>query len=158
MSQYAVYATCQVRSSRRKIVHSRTFRIGQPTTLGNAHARHQRLDNLHYRNRRPLGVFVAGRGKPYLVAFLEVRQVDEQGRGLGAERHHHATPVLCGAIRVLPDAPHTLVTYRNRSWRATHVWGATLTANRGGVVIGYGRTPIAAAANARREARGAQVI
>ena len=134
-----------------------TFRIGKPTTLENAMKRNARLDRAHYNNRRTLGVFVAGRRKPYLVKHLEVRQVDEQGRGLGRPDHFNAVPVLAGAIRVLPDAPHTVDLYRNRAWRATDAWGCTLR-SEAGVIIGYGKNPIAAAADARQSARRAQVI
>lgn len=151
MDLYAVYATCQTR------VNRRTFRIGSPVPMGHAYARHGRLDRMHYNNKRRLGVFAAGRKTPYIVAFLEVRQVDALGRGLGSERHATATPVLTGAIRCLPDAQHTIDLYRNRAWRATDQWGATVKSDEG-VIIGYGKSPIAAAANARREARIASVI
>jgi hypothetical protein len=149
------YATTQTRSKRGRIVHSRTFRVGEPGSW----KRYERLDRMHYINKRKLGVFVAGRKAPYIVTFLEVRQVDSNGVGLGSERHATATPVLCGAIRCLADRPHTVDLYVNRSWRATDKWGATLNPGDGkGAIIAYGKTPIAAAANVRRAARQVEAI
>lgn len=158
MSQYAVFAvTHDPLNKRRSGVNSPTFRIGLPTTFKNAHKRHARLDHAHYNRDRKLGVFVGGRGKPYAVKHLEVRQVDTAGRGFGRPDHFNAVPVLAGAIRILPDAPHDVKTYVNRNWSATAKWGCTLTTGHG-AVIGYGRDPIAATADARKLARRREVI
>lgn len=78
----AVYATCET---------GVCFRIGQP--VKDAYPRYARLD----RNGTGLGpsrpLHVRFDGKRHRVRFLEVRQVDSHGRGLGSERHALAFPV-----------------------------------------------------------------
>lgn len=93
-SRHAVYVTP---------ANGPTFRVGQPVDWSTAQARWQRLDD-----RRLLGrtqrVRFDGRRYPVAMSrgFIEVRAVDDHGRGLGSERHERAFPVPYRAIRVDP--------------------------------------------------------
>jgi hypothetical protein len=93
MERHAVYATAklQVRdpSARGGVrVDAVCFRVGQPTTLENAH---ERWDRLFPAPRRAARVRHARRW--YRIEFYEVRECDRHGRGLGSERHATAIPV-----------------------------------------------------------------
>lgn len=78
------------------------FRVGQPTTWGNAQQRWSRADdrrvgaNGHKRRAcTVLGPF----GASYPVMAFEVRAVDAKGGGLGSVRHALAVPVPYRALR-----------------------------------------------------------
>lgn len=102
----AVYATARDHKGQHI-----TFRIGQPVSLGAAHDRWERLDSRlssfahnergEYRQgavkRRPVRVRYDGR--MFNVEHLEVRAVDDHGRGLGSDRHTLAFPVPYRAVR-----------------------------------------------------------
>lgn len=85
MSKHALFATTQDRRGRRL-----TFRIGQPVDWTQAIQRWNRLDmkRIARRNFR-----VQHDGRRLQVAYFEVRAVDQDGRGIGSERHTLAFPV-----------------------------------------------------------------
>lgn len=145
----ALYATCDTPSGKR------TFRIGLPASDAVIMKRYQRFDNAHYRNRRRLTVCL--RRASYPVLFLEVRDVDAQGRGLGGERHWNAYSVPVSALHIEPDAPHRIVYEGSRKWRVTGECSAILTSKRG-VVVGYGQHTLDARLSALREARQRALI
>lgn len=86
MTKHALFATTQDRQGRRL-----TFRIGQPVGWDRAIQRWNRLDRKLWADRRKFRVRHDGRQLP--VAHFEVRQVDQDGRGLGDDRHTLAFPV-----------------------------------------------------------------
>lgn len=80
MAKHAVYATAV--TPRRK--YSTTFRVGQPVSWGRAQDRWLRLDD---RRRAGIPTFIRWMRRRYFVQYFEVRAVDENGRGIGSERH-----------------------------------------------------------------------
>jgi len=91
-NRHAVFATVKFPVSGpngRTQEDSMTFRLGQPVKQGVADARWDRLDS----KRRNGGLRVRFDGRSFPVAFLEMRQVDRVGRGLGSERHGRAMPL-----------------------------------------------------------------
>ena len=94
MPRHAVFATAKLQVSDPRArggirVEPVCFRIGQPTDLTTAHARHDRVAGTG-------STFKRGRVRHarrwYPIAFYEVRSVDRHGRGLGSERHATAIP------------------------------------------------------------------
>lgn len=147
---HALYATVETPSG------PRTYRIGLPATRAVIMARHARFDNAHHRNRRRLRLTL--RGASYPLRWLEVREVDAQGRGLGAERHWGAYGVPVNALSIEPDGTHRVtVTGSSSKWRATGKTAALLT-TRTSALYGYGSNPTAAILDARREARRKRLI
>ena len=145
----ALYATCDTPNGKR------TFRIGLPASDAVLWRRYERFDNAHYRNRRRLTVCL--RRASYPVLFLEVRDVDAQGRGLGSERHWSAYSVPVSALVIERDAPHRIVYEGSRKWRVTDECSAILTSKRG-AVVGYGPDVFEARLSALREARQRSLI
>lgn len=153
MSLLALYATVDTPNG------VRTFRVGLPASDAVIWKRYQRLDNAHYRNRRKVTVNLrSGASYPVRMSGLEVREVDAQGHGLGSERHWDAYCVPVSAVRIEPDAPHTIEFFGSKRWRVTGQCAAHLSNGRGCVVVGYGKHTLDAAQDARREARQRALI
>lgn len=77
------------------------FRVGLPTTWGNAQERWSRaadrLGGFNGHNARTCTVL--GFAASYPVHFFEVRAVNKAGRGLGSLRHEYAVTVPYRALR-----------------------------------------------------------
>lgn len=86
MTKHALFATTKDRTGR-----SLTFRVGQPVDWGRAIQRYDRLDRKLFIDRRKFRVRHDGRRLP--VAYFELRAVNQDGRGLGSDRHTLAFPV-----------------------------------------------------------------
>ena len=96
----AVFATVETNDASRTL----TFRIGQPVKSTNvAMARWERLWSagaIDSGQRNPLATArVRYRRRWYRVRFMEVRDVDRHGRGLGREDHGAAVPVPYRAVQ-----------------------------------------------------------
>lgn len=139
--QHALYATVETPSG------PRTFRIGLPGSRTVIDNRHARFDNAHYRNRRHLTVNLHN-GASYPVRFLEMREVDSQGRGLGGDRHWNAYMVPVSSLRIERDRPHSII-FDGRQ--------ATLSASAGTVSV-RGSNPYSTILDARRDARQMELI
>lgn len=146
----ALYATCDTPGGKR------TYRIGLPASEAVIWKRYERFDAAHYRNRRHLTVCLRN-GQSYPVLYLEVRDVDAQGRGLGGERHWSAYGVPVSALVIQPDGPHVITYHDSKAWRVTGRCSAVLTSKRG-AVVGYGRHTLDARLSALREARQRALI
>jgi hypothetical protein len=92
MTKHAVYAIHRLPAG-----GSVGFRIGQPVEWVPALSRWDRLDTRRINGRRPV---VRANRRQYPIDFLEVREVDRHGRGLGSERHTSALQVPYRAVRV----------------------------------------------------------
>jgi hypothetical protein len=88
MELHGVYATSRAPEGGTQ----RCFRIGSPISHDTAHLRWDRLD----RARRETGLVVHdSHDEAHRIDFVEVRAVDDAGRGLGSERHWTAEFVPC---------------------------------------------------------------
>lgn len=150
MPRYALFATTQATIDGTPTV---CFRVGLPTTLSNAHARHERFDQAHYYGRVRFGVQVAS--ATLEVAWWEVREVDERGRGIGSERHFGAIPILVHDVQPLPEREHTL--YVERNGYGAHPYTATVETDNG-IAQGTGAHPMTAQSMARLNARKSNLI
>jgi hypothetical protein len=92
MSKHALYATCETPSGL-----ALTFRLGQPVDWRTASDRWSRLDDKRHAGR---SFAIRWMRRRYSVRFFEVRAVDENGRGLGSDRHSLAFPVPFRLCRV----------------------------------------------------------
>lgn len=147
---HALYATTYATPDHGPI----TFRVGTPTSLENAHKRHQRFDVPHYYGRRRFGI-QCGSTAPLEIQWWEVREVDAHGKGLGSERHARAIPVLVHDVQTLPEGPHTLTVERN-GWGAQR-YTATVEA-AGGIAQGTANNVMTAQSMARLNARRESLI
>lgn len=143
---HALYATCDTPGGKR------TFRIGLPASEAVIWQRYERFEAAHYKRRQGLRVHFARLSYP--VRFLEIRAVDEQGRGLGRPDHFNARGVQVSALRIVPDGPYAITSVMgNKRWTRTGRTSAILATPDGNVIVGYGSNPPAAIAQAKREAR-----